>query len=346
MIDYAEGTDCRRTIQLSYFGERFLGNCDNCDNCRYPKPVKDWTVEAMKFLSCVARCKEKFGMGHIIDVLRGAKTQKIAQYEHDKLSTYGIGKDKSVEEWRMLGRSLLHQGLIEQSTDGYAVLKLNALSWEVMRRQRTVSIPVTVTQKLIWKEDNAKTVETEMLLQRLRSLRKQLADEQSVPPYLIFADSTLKLMAQVKPQTKDAFSQLSGVGSHKLNQYGDKFIAEIRAYCQEPKLNPTSSLTSVSATALQTLLLYQQGLSVSEIAEKRNLRPTTIFSHLCDLIEKNQPIDINHLVPLEKQQKILQVLETLGDISLTPIKEYLGDSYSFEEIRLVRSQWRKKSHKS
>ncbi|MBF1991772.1 DNA helicase RecQ [Fischerella thermalis] len=351
MIDYAEGTDCRRTIQLSYFGERFLGNCDNCDNCRYPKPVKDWTVEAMKFLSCVARCKEKFGMGHIIDVLRGAKTQKIAQYEHDKLSTYGIGKDKSVEEWRILGRSLLHQGLIEQSTDGYAVLKLNALSWEVMRRQRTVSIPVTVTQKLTLKEDNAKTVEAEMLLQRLRSLRKQLADEQSVPPYLIFADSTLKLMAQVKPQTKDAFSQLSGVGSHKLNQYGDKFIAEIRAYCQEhnaqePKLNPTSSLTSVSATALQTLLLYQQGLSVSEIAEKRNLRPTTIFSHLCDLIEKNQPIDINHLVPLEKQQKILQVLEILGDIALTPIKEYLGDNYSFEEIRLVRSQWRKKSHKS
>ncbi|BCX10231.1 MAG: hypothetical protein KatS3mg066_4090 [Fischerella sp.] len=220
-----------------------------------------------------------------------------------------------------------------------------------MRRQRTVSIPVTVTQKLTWKEDNAKTVEAEMLLQRLRSLRKQLADEQSVPPYLIFADSTLKLMAQVKPQTKDAFSRLSGVGSHKLNQYGDKFLAEIRAYCQEhnaqePKLNPTSSLTSVSATALQTLLLYQQGLSVSEIAEKRNLRPTTIFSHLCDLIEKNQPIDINHLVPLEKQQKILQVLEIIGDISLTPIKEYLGDSYSFEEIRLVRSQWRKKSHKS
>ena len=143
MIDYAEGTDCRRTIQLGYFGERFPGNCGNCDNCRHPKPMQDWTIEAMKFLSCVARCKERFGMAYIIDVLRGAKKDKIIQYEHDKLSTYGIGKDRTLDEWRMLGRSLLHQGLIEQTSDGYSVLKLNALSWEVMRKQRTVSLAVT-----------------------------------------------------------------------------------------------------------------------------------------------------------------------------------------------------------
>jgi ATP-dependent DNA helicase RecQ len=348
MIDYAEGTDCRRTIQLSYFGERFTGNCGNCDNCRYPKPVQDWTLEAMKFLSCVARCKEKFGMGHIIDVLRGAKTQKITQYEHDKLSTYGIGKDKSADEWRMLGRSLLHQGLLEQSTDGYAVLKLNALSWEIMRRQRTVSVAVSVAQKITWNEGTTQAAEAELLLQRLRFLRKKLADEQSVPPYMIFADSTLKLMAQVKPQTKDEFGKLSGVGSHKLAQYGEKFIAEIRAYCQElglqeQKTNPTSFVSFPSNTELQTLELYQQGLSISEIAKKRNLSPKTITGHIANLIEKNQLGDLNQLVPVEKQQKILQVLNTLGDVALTPIKEYLGDSYSFEEILFVRSKWRQQS---
>ncbi|RUR77820.1 DNA helicase RecQ [Chlorogloeopsis fritschii PCC 9212] len=350
MIDYAEGTDCRRTIQLSYFGERFTGNCSNCDNCRHPKPVEDWTVEAMKFLSCVARCKEKFGMGHIIDVLRGAKTQKISQYEHDKLSTYGIGKDRGIEEWRLLGRSLLHQGLLEQTSDGYAVLKLNSLSWEVMRRQRQVSIAVPILQKITWNEETTKATEAEMLLQKLRSLRKKLADEQSVPPYVIFADSTLKLMAQTKPQTKEAFGKLSGVGSHKLSQYGEKFIAEIRNYCQESGLkeqqtNAGDLLDLPSTTELQTLQLYQQGLSISEIAKKRNLRPTTIIRHLCDLIEKNQSIDINQLVPLQKQQKIWQVFDTLGDISLTPIKEYLGESYSFDEIRLVRGKWRQKSRK-
>ncbi|MBD2201393.1 DNA helicase RecQ [Calothrix sp. FACHB-1219] len=352
MIDYAEGTDCRRTIQLSYFGERFAGNCGNCDNCRYPKPMQDWTIEAMKFLSCVARCKERFGMLHIIDVLRGGKSQKIIQNEHDKLSTYGIGKDRTVDEWRMLGRSLLHQGLLEQTTDGYSVLKLNALSWEVMRKQRTVSLAVPTVQKITWEEGSEKAADAELLMQRLRSLRKQLADEQSVAPYVVFQDSTLKLMAQVQPRNLTEFAKLSGVGSHKLAQYGEKFLAEIRAYRQEQGLidppdnsQPMGRNTLPSDTELATLLLYQRGLSVEEIAQKRNFRPTTIIRHLEDLIAKNQPVDINQLVPLEKQKKIWQVLEVLGDIALTPIREQLGENYSYDEIRLVRGKWRREKGK-
>ncbi|RCJ41202.1 ATP-dependent DNA helicase RecQ [Nostoc minutum NIES-26] len=350
VIDYAEGTDCRRTIQLGYFGERFAGNCGNCDNCRHPKPMQDWTVEAMKFLSCVARCKERFGMLHIIDVLRGSKNQKISQYEHDKLSTYGIGKDKSLDEWRMLGRSLLHQGLLEQTSDGYSVLKLNALSWQVMRRQRTVSLAVPVVQKISWEEGSEKAVEAEILLQRLRSLRKQLADEQSVPPYVVFPDSTLKLMAQVQPQTLSEFGKLSGVGSHKLTQYGNKFLAEIKGYRQEQGLpeqqdSSTAFKNLPTDTELTTLKLHQQGLSIAEIAQKRNLSPSTIFNHLSKLIDKKQPVDLNQLVPIEHQQKIWQVFEVLGDISLTPIKEQLGESYTFDEIRLVREKWRRENRK-
>ncbi|MBN3905710.1 MAG: DNA helicase RecQ [Nostoc sp. NMS1] len=353
MIDYAEGTDCRRTIQLSYFGERFPGNCGNCDNCRHPKPMQDWTIEAMKFLSCVARCKERFGMLHIIDVLRGAKKDKIIQYEHDKLSTYGIGKDRTLDEWRMLGRSLLHQGLIEQTSDGYSVLKLNAHSWEVMRKQRPVSLAVTTVQKITWEQGSEKAEEAEVLLQKLRSLRKQLADEQSVPPYVIFHDSTLKVMVQVQPQNLAEFAKLSGVGSHKLAQYGEKFITEIRAYRQEKGLqnksvtsaSVSSSNSSSSYTELQTFQLHQQGLNIAQIAKKRNLSPATVSNHLEKLIEKNQPVDLNQLVPLEHQQKIWQVLEVLGDISLTPIKEQLGESYTFDEIRLVRCKWRRENRK-
>lgn len=353
MIDYAEGTDCRRTIQLSYFGERFPGNCGNCDNCRHPKPMQDWTIEAMKFLSCVARCKERFGMLHIIDVLRGAKKDKILQYEHDKLSTYGIGKDRTIDEWRMLGRSLLHQGLLEQTSDGYSVLKLNALSWQVMRKERTVSLAVPIVQKITWEQGSEKAEEAEILLQKLRSLRKQLADEQSVPPYVIFHDSTLKLMVQAQPQNLVEFAKLSGVGSHKLAQYGEKFITEICAYRQEKGLQNKSANnnyisspnSSSSYTELQTLQLHQQGLNIAQIAQKRNLSPATVSNHLEKLIEKNQPVDLNQLVPLEHQQKIWQVLEVLGDISLTPIKEQLGESYTFDEIRLVRCKWRRANRK-
>lgn len=351
VIDYAEGTDCRRTIQLGYFGERFPGNCGNCDNCRYPKPVQDWTIEAMKFLSCVARCQERFGMLHIIDVLRGSKSKKITQNQHDKLSTYGIGKDKTVDEWRILGRSLLHQGLLEQTNDGYSVLKLNALSWEVMKRQRQVVIAVPVAQKISPVSEGEKTAQTELLLQRLRSLRKQLADEQSVAPYVVFQDSTLRLMAQVQPQSLTEFGKLSGVGSHKLAQYGEKFLAEITAYRREQGISPTKHDSPGTLaiknlpndTELTTLRLHQQGLSVAEIAHQRNLTPSTIFTHLSQLVAKNQPVDLNQLVPLEHQKKIWQVLEILGDVSLTPIKQQLGENYTFDEIRLVREKWRRKN---
>lgn len=349
VIDYAEGTDCRRTIQLSYFGERFPGNCGNCDNCRYPKPIQDWTIEAMKFLSCVARCKERYGMLYIIDILRGGKSQKIVLNKHDQLSTHGIGKDRTVDEWKMLGRSLLHQGLLEQTTDGYSVLKLNALSWEIMRKQRSVSLAVPVVQKISLEQKNVKAEEVEILVQKLRSLRKQIADEQAVPPYVIFHDSTLKLMAQTQPRTLDEFAQLSGVGSHKLAQYGDRFLAEIQVYCQHQNLQ-LSNTNQVdyprvdnfpSDTESTTLELYQQGLTIEEIAYQRNVKTSTIIRHLSDLIEKNQPVDLNKLVPLEHQKKIWQVLEVLGDIALTPIRENLGQNYSFDEIRLVRARWRR-----
>jgi ATP-dependent DNA helicase RecQ len=346
VIDYAEGTDCRRTIQLGYFGERFPGNCGNCDNCRYPKPVQDWTIEAMKFLSCVARCKERYGMSYIIDVLRGAKTQKIALNKHDQLSTYGIGKDKTVDEWRMLGRSLLHQGLLEQSNDGYSVLKLNALSWEVMRKQRPVSIAVPVVQRLNVVDVNGKALDVEILMNRLRTLRKQIADEQGFPPYMIFQDSTLRLMAQVKPKTLEEFANLDGVVSYKVTQYGEKFLSVIQAHCQEQSFPPPKNTDHYPTdTESTTLELHQQGLSIQEIAAKRNVRTTTIIRHLSDLIEKNQPVDLNLLVPFDRQKKIWQVIDVLGDISLTPIREYLGESYTFDEIRLVRARWRREKKK-
>jgi ATP-dependent DNA helicase RecQ len=337
IVDYAEGTECRRTIQLSYFGEKFKGNCRNCDNCCNPKPVEDWTIEAQKFLSCVARCREKFGMVHIIDVLRGSRKKKIEEYGHHLLSTYGIGKDKTVEEWKNLARSLLHQGLMSETTDGYRILKLNSRSWEVLRKQRSVEIVVAQKTAGTLAEANPKAVEIEMLLERLRRLRKHIADTQSVAPYVIFADSTLKLMAQSKPKTLEQLAQISGVTEYKLNQYGDHFVSEIRAFCQEQQL-PTPLPSSTQTITLQ---FYQQGLNIAEIAKARELKPSTIAAHLSELIEMEQPIDLNRLVDPSLQQPIVRAIEQLGDISLTPLREYLGENYSYEDIRLVRSWWRR-----
>ncbi len=350
VIDYAESSLCRRTIQLSYFGETFAGNCDNCDNCRHPKPVEDWTIEAQKFLSCVARCQERFGMAHIIDVLRGSKNQKVMQNGHHLLSTHNIGKDKPMEAWRSLGRALLQQGLLDESTDGYGVLRLNYRSWEVLRSQRSVQIAIdTTTASRTAPETEANRAVAEALFQRLRLLRKTLADAQSVPPYAIFADSSLKLMAQQQPQSLAEFAKISGVGSRKLSQYADRFLAEITAYRQEqglpiepttpPSSEPLSQPTSLSETYTITLELHQQGLTIAQIAEQRNLRSGTIATHLAHLLEQGRLLDIDSLVPLERQGAVVAALEAVGPDSLRDLYDHLRESYTYDEIRLVRARW-------
>ena len=354
MIDYAESTVCRRKIQLSYFGENFSGQCNACDNCRYPPPLEDWTIEAQKFLSCVARCRERFGMNYTIDVLRGSRKQKIVRLGHDKLSTYGIGKDKSVDEWRMLARSLLHQGLVEETTDGYSVLKLNAGSWQVLKKQLAVN--VAIPARLKEQSSSAEGVSADMspeatlLLERLRSLRKRLADEQSIPPYIVFPEASLRLMAQRRPQTAEAFSNISGVGNRKLRQYGQIFTHEIQSFCQENGLpavtEPVSSegplsppQTALTNTHFVTLQLYQQGLTPAEIAAERDLRLGTITDHLARLLEAAHPIDLNRLVSAERQQTICQAIDKVGSVSLRTIRDHLGETYDYNEIRLVRASW-------
>lgn len=358
VVDYAESSSCRRTIQLGYFGERFTENCGQCDNCVNPPPVENWTIEAQKFLSCVARCQERFGMAHIIDVLRGSKKQRIKELRHDELSTHGIGKDRSVDQWRLLGRSLLHQNLLTETQDGYPVLKLNDGSWEILRKQRDVfvAIPKAVDEPAT--TVSSSRVEIEQLFERLRKLRKTLADEQGVAPYIVFSDSSLRLMAQQRPQTLDAFGRVSGVGSHKLEQYGDRFTAAIRQYCRElgletapdPSGSPASGSplskasspnrqASLTQTHLQTLALFQEGYAPQEIAEHREIKPETVFNHLALLIEHDRIRTLDGLLSPEAYAAISQVLE--GEpLSLGVLWERLNKRYDYSEIKLARAFYR------
>jgi ATP-dependent DNA helicase RecQ len=359
VINYAEATDCRRIIQLGYFGESFPGHCDGCDNCRNPKPVENWTVEAQKFLSCIGRFAQKgqsYGAGYTIDVLRGSKEKRVLLNKHDEITTYGIGKDRTKDDWRNLARSLLHQGLLEETTDGYPVLQLNELSWEVLRGQRQVNIAIAPQRFDATKTSNeTDNPEAEELFQRLQRLRKRLADEQSVPPYVVFSNATLRFMSQSQPQNRAQFAEVSGVGSRKLSQYGDTFMAEIIAFREEnglpigrtdapvreivniklPDMTPT-----IGSTHLETLRLHQQGMKPNDIAESRNLRFGTILSHLAELLETGSSVDIDQLVSPERQQAIITAIGVVGDLSLASIREKLGDTYGYDEIRMVRAWWR------
>ena len=357
VVDYAEGTACRRTILLRYFGENFHGDCANCDNCLTPKPMEDWTLETQKFLSCVARAKERFGSGHIIDILRGSLNKKILQHGHEHLSTHGIGKDRSLDEWRQLARSLVHQGLLLQTTDGYGILKLNDRSWEVMRNQRNVLLPIEreaePTKSTDREAARERSVDVDILFERLRLLRKNLADEQEVPPYVIFSNATLNQMAEQQPTDRKDFAKLSGVGAKKLEQYADDFIAIILDHHlkyppaeitestpsrAKQEASPKSKLSKAS-TQRETLEMYENGLDIDDIARDRNLKPATVWTHLVQLIEAGYAINCDRLVAPERQTVIYEALDAIGGDGLRNLFDHLREEYSYDEIKIIRAIW-------
>jgi ATP-dependent DNA helicase RecQ len=240
VLNYAESTECRRAVQLRYLGETFAGPCDACDNCCEPRTMQDWSVDARQFLSCIARLAQRgqrFGAAYIIDILRGSRSERILARGHDSLSVYGVGKQRPVQDWRTLARALMHQGLIDETQDGYPVLSLNAASWEVMRNERPVQIAITAKSRVRSTPAAAAAAtaaelttapDRSALFERLRALRKRLADEHGVPPYVIFHDATLREMSERRPLTLSQFAGLRGVGEAKLARYGELFIAALR----------------------------------------------------------------------------------------------------------------------
>lgn len=360
VMAYCDSSTCRRRALLAYFGETYTEeNCSNCDNCLRPIVIEDRTIDAQKFLSCVGRTQQRFGMRYIIDILRGANTQKIRDYGHDQLSTYGIGREQSVDDWSHLARALLQQGLMSEDTnEGYPVLRLNALSREVLRKQRTVEIavPVKVTptrqqEKIAAKITTTASLdpESEGLYHHLRTLRKQLADEMGLPPYVIFPDASLQAMALQRPQSQSQFARIPGVGNLKLEAYFTAFTTAIREYCELHQLamaaesarsQPNTSSANPSTHHI-TLELYAAGKTVEEIASERNLKTTTIEGHLAELIEAGELIDMERLIQPQRYQVIEAILRQMGSDVLKPVKEALGDDYSYGEIRIVRAIMRR-----
>jgi ATP-dependent DNA helicase RecQ len=241
VLSYTESTECRRAIQLRYFDETFAPPCGACDNCCEPRQLDDWTVEAKQLLSCVARLaqrRERFGAAHIIDILRGSRSERVLSRNHDELSVHGIGKNHSVQEWRAVVRTLLHQGLLAETQDGYPVLILNEESWRVLKGEQSVRVARAAprTSSARQRRDSATGValgrEDSALFEQLRALRKHLADEQGLPPYVIFHDATLRQMAQERPATLHDFARIRGIGEAKLSRYGARFIETIRQHAQ------------------------------------------------------------------------------------------------------------------
>ncbi len=238
MVGYAEALTCRRQVLLGYFGERLPEPCGNCDLCTHPPERFDGTVVAQKALSCVYRVDQRYGMRHVIDVLRGSSQERILRLGHDQLSTWGVGQEYSDHQWTSFMRQLIHQGYLFQDIANYAVLRLTEDARAVLTGDQTVELamPREVEKKSKTRKRRSKAVVSDLgaddqaLFSMLRNLRAQLAKKQGVPPYMVFGDKTLKHMAQDKPATESEFLALNGVGESKLDKYGAIFLEAMAAY--------------------------------------------------------------------------------------------------------------------
>lgn len=235
MLAFAEASHCRRQILLRYFDEPCDSECKYCDVCDNPPVTADATEDAQKFLSCIYRLKQNYGLTHTIDVLRGSESEKVKQFGHDRLSTFGIGRDKSVNYWKQLAWQLIHRDFCFPDVEHFNVLRLNAKAIPLLKGEEQIFLTIPnndlVGTKKKAKEKRAATrSESSPLFEVLRVLRRKLADEENKPPFMIFSDATLHSMAEIRPRNTDELLGVSGVGQHKLTHYGEHFLKALNEF--------------------------------------------------------------------------------------------------------------------
>ncbi|HEV8618634.1 MAG TPA: DNA helicase RecQ [Candidatus Udaeobacter sp.] len=354
MVHYAETRECRRATLLKYFGEQFSPqSCDGCDNCLQPRETFDGTLPAQKFLSCVHRIHRKsgfgFGVNHIVEVLTGADTQAIRQRHHNELSTYGIGRELKRDAWQAIGRELLRLGLIECAPGKFATLTLTHAGVEALR-QRT---PITLTKQIEIadkpKKARAGAIECdELLFERLRVLRRKLADERDVPAYVIFSDVSLREMARNYPATAGEFRRIPGVGEQKFKDFAEPFFIEIKDYLANNSRRTFSDdvdplfpqhRPGLNDSQAETLRRFRKGESVDEIARARGFVRSTIYAHLVAAIEcgKIGPQSRDRFFISAQEKEIAAAFRQVIDGKLTDISALLGGKYDIGELRVFRA---------
>ncbi|MCB0695769.1 MAG: DNA helicase RecQ [Chitinophagaceae bacterium] len=350
MKEFAEYEGCRRQYILNYFGEQAPGYCGSCDYCLSNLEHRNMTIEAQKVLSAVVRTKERYGTEYIIDFLRGSNSAKIVP-EHKEIKTYGIGKDLKKDEWQVIIRQMLQQGLVTLEDSAYPALILNDKSRDILQGR----MEVTVTFK---KPKEASVIATKApeyhsdLLNLLKERRREIAEQENVPAYIIVGDNTLLDMATYLPLRSDELRRISGFGDYKVSKYGPAFMQVLQAYAHEhnletriqlkaPKRERKSSMDkpTISNTQRISFELFQQGHTIDEIAEQRKLSVNTIAGHLTAFILDGE-ISATKFLPRHKLNKILELIEQTGQtVAAKPIKDLLPEDYSYGDIRIAQAHY-------
>ncbi len=337
MLALCEQVHCRRQTLLGYFGDPLEQPCGNCDTCLEPVQTWDGTVAAQQALSCIYRTGSRFGVHYLIDVLQGKQTEKVLNFNHHQQSTFGIGKELDEQQWHSVFRQLVARGLVAINFEHFGVLNLIEASRPILRGE----------QQLILRKDNkteklkpSKTAMTRsrsnnntLLWDALRAKRREIADDQQVPPYQIFHDATLMAMMEQKPTNLTQMAELSGIGQRKLDLYGEKFLAIISDFF--------SGDEGLSDTAAESIRLFRLGFNIQKIAEQRALKNSTIYGHLAEAISQGllvlaDVIDLSEPEIKQIEASILNLPEEQKN-SLKPVFEQFEGLYSYEILRCVKA---------
>lgn len=342
MVDYCHTQKCLREFILEYFGDDLENfQCGNCGNCNDEREMTDITTVAQTIFSCILRLRERYGVSLVAEVLKGSKTKKIYQLKLESLPTYGLMKDHSLEEIKNLVNLLIAEEYLALTEGEYPVVKVRPKAISVVKNE------ARVFQKALPK--TAQPIADDTLFERLRALRKEISQRERVPPYIIFADSTLRQMCEDCPPDMRSMLRVKGVGEAKFAKYGAQFLKIINEYLANRSLaGPAQNAPSFAAASQEekktpsheiTYHLFQTGLSLKEIAKQRELTLTTIEDHLIRCGLEGYKLDWNCLIPEAYEALILAKVKELGAEKLRPLKDALPDEVDYAAIKAVVAKY-------
>ncbi|CUP28624.1 ATP-dependent DNA helicase RecQ [Clostridium baratii] len=346
MTDLVYYTGCYRRYILNYFGEELKEDCGNCSSCEFDGEVIDKTIDAQKVISCVYRMKRPYGIGIIVDVLRGSKNKKLVDFKLNELTTYGIMKDYSKDDLKEFINTLIANGYLNYNGE-FPVVTPNEKSRNIVMGE----------EKVLFKEERKvqRIAEDNELFIILKNLRREIAENEGVPPYIVFGDNTLKEMSLRMPINKEQLLDISGVGEKKIDKYGDEFINKVKEYIENNSLevnfeflNAKSKTTNSKTTKRIsdkkksfeiTIEELKEGRSFIDIAKDRDITVSTVMSHIYKFLSDGGKVDFEinftNLFTKEDEEEVIRAIKKIGYNKLKPIKEEVRDDISYDTIKYI-----------
>ena len=363
IIEYCEQAECRRKFVLNYFGEEYVFpddennnknkiGCGACDICLQPRVKFDATEITQKILSGVIKTGNRFGKKYVVDILRGKSTEQIIHNQHETISVFGIVDNFTDEEMKNIIRSLLTLNFLQVTEGKYPTLSITSKGIKFLKEKELLELSKSQEDSLDFYENvPRREIEYDQnLFEKLRELRKQIADKNDMPPWAIFGDTSLQEMAHYFPNDKNNFSRIEGVGSRKLESFADAFLEVINNYAKENdvsssevpdrnkrRINKIKRLVKTGRSRYaKTKEMVLKKIPLAEIAKEEGFREGTIMKHIEKLLEAGEDISLDYLKPPQEEfAEIKTAFKKCGNEKLKPIFEFLGEKYSYDQIRLV-----------